>query len=143
MFESPIDLLSHASLQYRDGLSNQLDNRIGTGAAGHILGGEGGWNNWDGHRLSLGGTSDVALISFLKRNPQINRIMLHLDNDVAGLTAAGRIKTELAAGNRFKHIKVSINPPKHGAKDYNDALLHEVSKERELRQLHRQLHSSL
>ena len=47
VFEAPVDLLSHASLQQR-----------------------GGWD-WDGFRLSLGGTSAVALTAFLERNPNI------------------------------------------------------------------------
>jgi len=106
VFESPIDALSHATFQQRDG-----------------------WQ-WDGHRLSLGGTSSVALIAFLERNPQITRVTLHLDSDAAGLTAARRIKVQLAVDDRFKHIRVSINPPR-GAKDYNDALLQAIRLERE------------
>jgi hypothetical protein len=113
VFEAPADLLSHATIQQR-----------------------GGWE-WDGHRLSLGGTSDVALISFLERNPHITRVMLHLDADAAGYTAARKIKAMLAADSRFRRIRVSINPPKHGAKDYNDALLRVVSMEREQKQTHR------
>jgi hypothetical protein len=112
VFEAPIDLLSHASLQQRDGWA------------------------WDGHRLSLGGTTPVALISFLERNPQITRTTLHLDNDKAGLTAAGKIKAELAADGRFRRIKVSINPPRGGT-DYNEALLTVVNQEREQKQQRR------
>ena len=112
VFEAPIDALSHATLQHRDG-----------------------WR-WDGHRLSLGGTSPVALISFLGRNPQIKRITLHLDNDAAGLIAARKIKAQLAGDNQFRRIRVSINPPR-GAKDYNEALLRAVSMEREQKQKHR------
>lgn len=106
VFEAPIDALSHATFQQRDG-----------------------WT-WDGHRLSLGGTSSTALIAFLERNPQITRVTLHLDNDGAGLTAAAKIKAELAGDNRFKRIKASINPPR-GGKDYNEALLNIISMKRE------------
>ena len=106
VFEAPIDALSHATMQQRDG-----------------------WQ-WDGHRLSLGGISDVALIAFLERNPQITRVVLHLDGDAAGLTAARKIKARLAADSRFKHIRVSVNPP-HQGKDYNDALLLQIQWERE------------
>ena len=109
VFEAPVDLLSHAALQQRNG-----------------------WQ-WDGHRLSLGGTSPVALISFLERNPQIRRIVLHLDSDTAGLTAARKIKSQLAADNRFRHIRVSINPPR-GAKDHNDVLTHIINQEKEQKQ---------
>lgn len=105
VFESPIDALSHASLQWRNG-----------------------WQ-WDGYRLSLGGTSDTALISFLERNPQITRVILHLDNDAPGITAARRIKTQIAADSRFRHIRMSVNPPRKG-KDYNEALLYVIAQER-------------
>lgn len=110
VFEAPIDALSHATLQQR-----------------------GGWK-WDGHRLSLGGTSDVALIAFLERNPQITRVVLHLDNDAAGIAAARKIKAALAANERFSRIRVSVNPPHRGAKDYNEALLNTIRPEREQKQ---------
>jgi hypothetical protein len=109
-FEAPIDLLSHATLMQRRG---DID--------------------FDSHRLSLGGTSSVALISFLERNPQITRIMLHLDLDAAGIVAAREIKAQLRSDSRFKHIRVSYNPPR-GAKDYNKALCRVISLEREQRQ---------
>jgi len=112
VFESPADALSHATLQQR-----------------------GGWD-WDGHRLSLAGTSSVALISFLERNPQIKRVTLHLDSDAAGLTAARRIKARLAGDGRFKRIHATINPPR-GEKDYNDVLFRVIQQEREQKQQHR------
>jgi hypothetical protein len=104
VFESPIDALSHATLQQRSGLQ------------------------WDGYRLSLGGTTSVALTAFLERNPQIGRVMLHLDNDEAGHKAARRIKSELAEDSRFKHIRVSSKPPSNG-KDYNEALFNTIKQE--------------
>jgi len=110
VFEAPIDLLSHATLQQR-----------------------GCWG-LEGHRLSLGGTSSLALISFLERNPQITRVVLNLDSDVAGLNAAESIKEQLRSDARFKHIRVSYNPPDNGAKDYNELLLRIVSLEREQKQ---------
>ena len=112
VFESPIDLLSHATLQQR-----------------------GGWD-FDGHTVSLGGVSSVALISFLERHPQIMRVVLHLDNDDAGLVAAHKIKAELAADSRFKHIRTSINPPR-SAKDYNELLLKAIEHERQYKQPNR------
>ncbi|MCL2841951.1 MAG: DUF3991 and toprim domain-containing protein [Oscillospiraceae bacterium] len=104
VFESPIDALSHATLQQRKG-----------------------WN-WDGYRLSLGGTSPVALTAFLKRNPQIRRVVLHLDTDRPGLLAARRIKAMLSADKRFEHLRISVNPPRMGA-DYNASLLHAIRRE--------------
>jgi len=113
-FEAPIDLLSHATLMQKRG---DID--------------------FDSHRLSLSGTSAVALISFLERNPQITRIMLHLDLDAAGIVAAREIKAQLRSDSRFKHIRVSYNPPR-GAKDYNKALCRVISLEREQRQPQKQ-----
>ena len=52
VFEAPIDALSHATLQELEG-----------------------WK-WNGYRLSLGGTSHVALTSFLERHPEIRRVTL-------------------------------------------------------------------
>jgi hypothetical protein len=112
VFESPIDALSHATLQQRNG-----------------------WK-WNGFRLSLGGTSSVALTAFLERNPQITRVILHLDSDEAGLTAARKIKSQLAADSRFRHIRTSVNPPSCG-KDYNDVLLNAVRLEQDQKQTHR------
>lgn len=98
VFESPIDALSHATLQELEG-----------------------WK-WDGYRLSLGGTSHVALTAFLERHPEIQRINLYMDNDLGGLKNARRIKAMLHEEQRFKHIRVGINPPRMG-KDYNEKLL--------------------
>lgn len=97
VFESPIDALSHATLQKLEG-----------------------WK-WNGHRLSLGGTSPVALTAFLERRPEIKRVVLHMDSDLAGLTNARKIKAALRANKRFRHIRVSVNPAR-GGKDYNERL---------------------
>jgi hypothetical protein len=91
VFEAPIDALSHACL----------------------------YPDFDGHRLSLGGTSDAALTAFLERNPQIMDVSLCLDNDEAGQTAARKIQTAFA--NSGLNIALTINPPERG-KDYNELL---------------------
>jgi len=101
VLESPIDALSHLCL----------------------------YPGIDAHRLSLGGTSDAALLSFLERNPQINHVSLCLDADAAGQTAAQKIESALAGDARFAHIRVTIDPPTMG-KDYNEALLYTIEKER-------------
>lgn len=106
VFEAPIDALSHATLQKLNG-----------------------WK-WNGYRLSLGGTSAVALVSFLERHPEITRIALYLDNDCAGLTNARKIKAMLQSDSRFSKIKISVNPPRQG-KDYNEKLLDAIQKNRE------------
>lgn len=101
VFEAPIDALSHASLQQRDG-----------------------WQ-WNGYRLALCGTSPVALFAFLERHPEINRVVLHMDNDRAGIVNARKIKATMRQDERYRHIQVSVNPPRCG-KDYNDKLLHHI-----------------
>ena len=109
VFEAPIDALSHATLQELEG-----------------------WK-WDGYRLSLGGTSHVALTAFLERHPEIKRVTLYMDNDFGGLTNARKIKAMLHKDQRFKHIRVGVNPPRVG-KDYNEKLLYtrEQIKDRQL-----------
>lgn len=102
VFEAPIDALSHAIL----------------------------CPDWSGHRLSLGGTSDVALMAYLERNLHIDRISLCLDADDAGRTAAHKIQMALAWDARFSHINVTIDPPVLG-KDYNEALIHTNRAKRE------------
>lgn len=97
VFEAAIDVLSHATIQKREG-----------------------WQ-WDGHRLALGGTSPLALTAFLERNPHIRRVALCLDNDEPGQEAAQRIQEVLGADKRFSHIRVTFHPPPEG-KDYNDSL---------------------
>ena len=97
VFEAPIDALSHATLQKLEG-----------------------WQ-WNGYRLSLGGTSPVALVAFLERHPEITRVALYLDNDLAGRVNARKIKALLKSDQRFSKIRVSVNPPRSG-KDYNEKL---------------------
>ena len=97
VFEAPIDALSHATLQELDG-----------------------WK-WNGYRLSLGGTSHVALFAFLERHPEIRRVDLYLDNDCAGLKNARKIQAMLRDNPNFKHIRVGVHPPREG-KDYNEML---------------------
>ena len=65
IFESPIDLMSHASIQ-----------KIGTRA----------WENTS--RLSLSGTSDTAIPLFLSKHSSIKELVFCLDNDTAGREAA-------------------------------------------------------
>jgi hypothetical protein len=96
--ESPIDVLSHATI--------------------HKLNGD----KWDGYRLSLGGVSSRALFSFLEQHPEITSVQLCLDSDTAGKNAADRIVRELLSVQRFSHLKISVIPPPDSNKDYNDTL---------------------
>jgi hypothetical protein len=106
VYESPADALSHASIY---GMSGK---------------------EWDGHRLSLGGVSSLALIGFLERHTEINSIILSLDNDKAGKEATDRIIKELLSDKRFSHIKIAVAPPPMG-KDFNDTL-------QAIRQMHKE-----
>jgi len=106
VFEASIDALSHATLSMRCGFER------------------GDW------RLSLGGTSSVALTAFLSRHSEISRIVLHMDNDRAGIENARRIRSMLNTDGRFSHIHVSINPAR-GGKDFNERLMRTISQSRE------------
>lgn len=59
----------------------------------------------------------LALGQYLKDNPQIEKVILCLDNDEPGRIAAEAIQVRLDA------YEVMDNPPK-GGKDYNDQLQH-------------------
>ena len=48
-----------------------------------------------------GGTSPVALVAFLERHPEITRVALYLDNDLAGRVNARKIKALLKSDQRF------------------------------------------
>jgi len=92
IFESPIDCLSHQTLCKRGDIPD--------------------FNGW---RLSLGGTSDVALIHFLERHPNINRCIIATDNDEAGNKFAVKLANKLIIPTERVH-------PLQG-NDWNDALL--------------------
>jgi hypothetical protein len=110
VYESPIDALSGATLQLH---SDEV---------------------CDVFRLSLGGTSHIALVSFLERHPQIERTVLCLDADKAGREASDRILTLLSASGRFEHIRVTDIPPPVG-KDYSDTLIHVLQQEQSKRNM--------
>ena len=57
-----------------------------------------------------------TLTTFLKNNSNIDRIILHLDNDEAGRLATKAIQNSLSVS-----YKIVDDPPKSG-KDYNDYL---------------------
>lgn len=104
VFESAIDLLSFATMCKLAG------------------------RNWRGdHMLSLAGvyrprkepqesSLPLALTQYLQNHPGIRKIVLRLDNDYAGRTAAQTLQTMLAAD-----YEVCIRSPPEG-KDYNDCL---------------------
>ena len=94
VFESAIDLLSDMTIQKHEA------------------------NTWsDVHRLSLGGLSANALDQYLLDHPEIRQIILCLDNDEPGLTAAHELSADLIA----KGFTAESELPLQG-KDYNEFL---------------------
>lgn len=105
LFESPIDLLSYATLLKLHGKD---------------------WR-WE-HLLSLSGVykpkenaeetaTPAALERFLKSNPHIQRITLRFDNDPTGRAAVQTIRAVLPDS-----YEIISKPPPSGNKDYNDYL---------------------
>lgn len=104
LFESAIDLLSFATMEKLDGRNWQKD-----------------------HLLSLAGVYQpkkeiaqssipLALTRYLADYPEVQKIMLRLDNDFAGRQAAKALRAVLP-----KKYAVSVQFPPQG-KDYNDCL---------------------
>ena len=96
VFEAPIDLLSHATLQNITNDSNRE------------------WLN--STRLSLGGVSDKALMRFCNDYSEVREIVFCLDNDSAGIEATEKYMRKYADMG----YKVSTQPPV--LKDYNEDL---------------------
>ena len=93
VFEAPIDLLSYISL--------------------HPEG-------WQGHTyVALCGVSAAPIHRLLEAKPQLEEVILCLDNDEAGHKAARRIAAELL---REWNVTVSAEFPSQ--KDWNDELLY-------------------
>ena len=72
VFEAPIDLMSHATM------------------ANKITGKEDAWTAHS--RISLAGTSDVALEHYLSSHPEVKELHFVLDNDKAGREAVAKYK---------------------------------------------------
>lgn len=112
VFESPIDLLSHCTLTKAKAEERAIEQ--GRQADSTC------WQRQN--RLSLSGTSDVALDAYLKRYPDIQNICLCLDNDDAGQAASKKIKDKYSALG----YNVSIYHSSFG-KDYNDMLINHIN----------------
>jgi len=67
VFEAPVDALSHLTM-YRQG---------------HLV--------WDGWRLTLSGSSLLALIHFLEQHPEVDNCHICTDNDKTGEQLTGKI----------------------------------------------------
>ena len=96
IFESPIDAMSHASLE---------NAAVGDAGAGERH-----------NRLSLAGTSDTALPFFLNQHPTVCELVFCLDNDPAGRETAALMARKYAD----KGYHTSIILP--AGKDFNEDL---------------------
>lgn len=105
VFESAIDLLSYMTLQKRNGKSYLNDNYLSISGATTI-----------GSSIEKS-TTPIALETFLKNNPNIKSLYLHLDNDKAGKDTALKIKHHYG-----KSFLILDKPPNTG-KDYNELLI--------------------
>lgn len=112
VFEAPIDLLSHATLQ-------QIKNKQ-MSLQGKCKYDDSCWLRYN--RISLSGTSDLALQHFLNINSSVRQIDLCLDNDDAG----NKLATKIYDKYTEKGYKVVIHHSRYG-KDYNDWLCNVVS----------------
>lgn len=101
-FESPIDVLSHATLAKLKGQDYTRDTR-----------------------LSLGCVSERALMQYLKDHPTIREIVLCLDNDKAGIQATKRIQETL------KESPYTVSVETSNAKDFNENLVLFMQKNRQ------------
>ena len=96
IYESPIDLMSHASLE-----NAAIDDT----------------RAWLLHkRLSLSGTTDTAIPIFLNQHKAVRELVLCLDNDAAGHTTAAIIARKYAA----KGYRTRLEVPQ--GKDFNKDL---------------------
>lgn len=104
LFESAIDLLSHATLlkmKGQDWRKNYLLSLAGVYQPAKEI-----------ERSKV----PAALTCFLKEHSEVGEVVLHLDNDKAGRQATEAIRTVLP-----KHYKTRDEPPERG-KDCNDCL---------------------
>lgn len=75
--------------------------------------------NWRDHSyVSLCGTSEHAMLWVLKQNPQLDEVVLCLDNDNAGIKATARLTAIL-----LEHGYSGIEIDRSNAKDWNDELV--------------------
>ena len=81
-----------------------------------------GENYKDRHYLSLSGTAPLALLHFLKKNPQVRSVVLCLDNDEAGIMGMEKIRKCIQEDPSLSRQVLTLihKPcPKECGKDYN------------------------
>lgn len=109
LFESAIDLLSYATLLKMKNIDWHRENMISLA----------GVNNPS--KTSENNKIPIAIKEFLEKNPNINEIHLHLDNDEVGRNASMSLQETLS-----KNYKVLDRPAPVG-KDCNDYLRYVLS----------------
>ena len=107
LFEAPIDALSYATLCKMKGINWREQNLLSLAGV---------------YRPSQKGPPrlPLALEQFLKDHPGVNRVCLHLDNDLPGKQAAQAILSALP-----ENVQGENRPPPFG-KDVNDTLCHRL-----------------
>lgn len=105
LFESAIDLLSYATYLKSEGRDFRAENLLSLSGV------------YQPKKEVKESKIPIALSTFLKENPQIKTIYLHLDNDKTGRLSAETLKTLLQ-----KDYEIVDEPPLVG-KDVNDFLL--------------------
>lgn len=109
LFESAIDCLSHAT----------LENRIQGNAGAYRV----------DNRLSLGGTSGIALAHYLQRYTHITELVFCLDNDDTGRKRAISLAREYAKKGYYTRLELPI------LKDYNEVLLNYRTEQKKQKRL--------
>ena len=104
LFECAIDLLSYATLAKMEGRDWHKLNLVSLSGV------------YSPNRETEKSKVPVTLKNLLEENKNINRIVLHFDNDIAGRKAANALKIKLK--DRYEVVD---DPPKCG-KDVNDFL---------------------
>lgn len=109
IFESAIDLLSYATLLKKHGMNYKDFNLLSLSGV------------YQPAKVIEQSKVPVVIENYIKTNPKLKKIILHLDNDLAGRNATEALKYVLK--NRYK---VEDKPPPSG-KDFNDYLCQLVS----------------
>lgn len=110
LFESAIDLLSYATLLKLYGHNYKNFNLVSLSGV------------YQPAKVIRESKVPIAIQNFLKINPNITQIYLHLDNDIAGIEASKALKIVL--GNDYE----VIDKPSPSGKDINDYLCQSVLK---------------
>ena len=104
LFEAAIDLLSYATYLKCQGVDYHAENLLSLSGV------------YQPQKNIIDSKIPVALEKFLTENPQVNTVILHLDNDRAGRLSAAALKEIMQ-----DKWKIVDDPPPHG-KDFNDFL---------------------